>query len=127
MIRRGLYQINTGEILLPKGLSVIGLGQSVQGSREGTRDFDLAASACGCKTVFRFQGSVTGITVKLNKSHYSFLFVCTLENYLYNIFLDPNAVWTFNANLCLCIKSISISKLCIKGIFCIIYLYKTGF
>lgn len=114
MIRRGLYEINTGEILLPKGLSVIGVGQSDQGSGEGTRDFNLAANAYGGKTVVGFQGSVTGITVKLNKSYYSFLFVCTLENYLYTIFLDPNAIWIFDANLYHCINRISIREQCIK-------------
>lgn len=66
-----------------------GGGASAQGSGEGTRDFNFAGSKCGCKTV---QGSVAGITMKLNKSYYFFLFVRTLENYLYKFFLDPNAV-----------------------------------
>ena len=72
-----------------KGTISHGGGASAQGSGEGARDFNFAGSKCGRKTV---QGSVTGITVKLNKSYYFFLFVRTLENYLYNFFLDPNAV-----------------------------------
>lgn len=87
-----LYQINTGEILLPKELSIIALGPSDLGSGEGMRDFNFPARKCGCKTDLCFQGSVTSITVKLNKSYDFFLSVCTFKNYLNSTFLDSNAV-----------------------------------
>lgn len=73
--------------MLPKGLSVTAVGPSDQGSGEGRRDSYFAASICGYKTVLCFQGSVTGITVILNKSYYFLSFCLFLRKlFIQNVF-----------------------------------------